>query len=653
MQLSLLFIIIGEKMKHSLLRRYYLENRISKLEQLINEKTVGRGGGDSTPYKVWKYLRDEGPKTRPEIGQHFNSGALKVLPDMEREHCVTKQGNLYSYNPDYNWEDVGVLPRTMAQEIAQGSGAASDIDMPSMDDLVNAMNTSEDEIPQETPTPARRGRQRQERPPRVPRVREVKKNLFSKKFEEVKAAVDAGEDVNQRNDKGQTPLLFACNSRTGGNGDIVAYLVQHGADIAASHKNANSFTLACKNKNDEAVKALLENDTNYTIRTPYQYFMGTGYRLRSYELIALAASRERGNFSTSLHRFYSELLYIGDITVAQYEAIMKTIIENAAGVYDISRYALDNEIREGTVVTSVQFAKKFNYCVMPFPDAISQRNRDKKNLEALFDICKECTNGSLKRYTLNISSFLNIYYTLADALGIKLSSSDYEAMFNNAEFVSKLDDNEVGNVVYESFENKNIAILNALVKNKVRRCPLTKSISIVFKFINNNNNKDLTKTLIKLTSKKLSSNLQYYARDVVGRMNNEYFIEYLIDAGMGDSLYEVCLGSVGLSETDNACVKVLKENGYEFPSNYKDSLDMSLRLKSANKAKSDREYMISKIIKRIKDDEWDRSMEQAVTDDPTLLLEDEVQDAIEKNNTFTSRQLKRKIAALPKDVYDL
>ena len=638
-------------MKSSLLESYKLQRRISALESIINERTVGPNGQPSKAYQIWDYLMNNGPTSVDDLKSALPKDITKYINFFADNDLLHKNGNMISANANYSWDNVGVIPRTAQQELMQD--IRNNIDAPSMDDLMNAMNTPEDEIPQETPTPARRGRQPQERPARTPRIREVKKNLFSKKFEEVKAAVDAGEDVNKRNDNGQTPLLFACNSRTGGNGDLIAYLVQHGADITASHRGFNSFLLACKNNNDEAVKVLLENDTNYTIRTPYTYFRNTNYKIKTPELAELAASRERGKFNSDLHKFYHWFFARDIISLNQYERIMSMIIENSDGTYEVSRYTLNDEIIEGTIITINEFAKKFKYLIMPYIDTLKSPNRDMKDLKRLLELCRECASGSLKRYNLSIESFLAIYNALAEVTDTKLSVSDYDAMFSNAEFLSNLSNDEVGQIVYDSFENKNTTILNALVKSKVRRCPVKTSISIVLKFINNNRDKDLTKTLIKLTNKKLPDNMRYYTRDVVGRVNNEYFIEYLIDAGMGDSLYEVCLNSVGLSETDNTCVKVLKENGYEFPSDYKDSLDKSTQIRLANNAKESRNYTINGIISKIERDEWSRDLERAVTEDPTLLLEDEVQDAIEKNNTFTSRQLKRKIAALPKDIYDL
>jgi len=89
-------------------KRLLLERKVKYLEKLLNEKTVTRGS-DSKAFKFWKYLRDEGPKTRPEIRKHF--GSSSIILDMVKDGAVFSNGNLYEYNPDYKWDDIGVIPR--------------------------------------------------------------------------------------------------------------------------------------------------------------------------------------------------------------------------------------------------------------------------------------------------------------------------------------------------------------------------------------------------------------------------------------------------------------------------------------------------------------------------------------------------------------
>lgn len=91
-------------------RRLMLEYRINKLEKLLNEKTIAHGV-ETKAFKIWKYLRDEGPKTRPEINRQF-PGATNIIPDMAEKGVIRKTGQVYEYNPTYRWDDIGVISRS-------------------------------------------------------------------------------------------------------------------------------------------------------------------------------------------------------------------------------------------------------------------------------------------------------------------------------------------------------------------------------------------------------------------------------------------------------------------------------------------------------------------------------------------------------------
>lgn len=93
---------------------------------------------------------------------------------MEREQCVFKQWNQYSANLDYNCEDVGVIPHTAQQELMMS--IQNDINLPSEDEI--------EELQIEAHVSGR-----VTRTPRELRTSQAKQNLFSRKFDEVKAAV--------------------------------------------------------------------------------------------------------------------------------------------------------------------------------------------------------------------------------------------------------------------------------------------------------------------------------------------------------------------------------------------------------------------------------------------------------------------------------
>ena len=176
-------------MQNSLLEKYKLQKRLEVIESLITERSIGRGGEPSNAMKVWQLLTDNGPMTRQQIqssGLSATATATASLNFYVANNLLTKTGDSFAANPDYAWDDVGVIPRTAQQELMNSLR-----DAPIIDDT--------DEIAVE---PITKGRTKRE-----PRVKEVKQNLFSRKYDEVKAAIDASQDCRVANDNGVKPLV--------------------------------------------------------------------------------------------------------------------------------------------------------------------------------------------------------------------------------------------------------------------------------------------------------------------------------------------------------------------------------------------------------------------------------------------------------------
>ena len=193
-------------MVNSLLEKYKLQKRLEVIESLIAERSVGRGGEPSNAMKVWQLLTDNGPMTKQQIqnsGLSSTSTATASLNFYVANNLLTKTGDRFAANPDYAWDDVGVIPRTAQQELMNSLRDAP---------IVN----DEDEIPVEPTT--------KNRTTRKPRVKEVKQNLFSRKYDEVKAAIDAGQDCRVANDNGVTPLVYACRDTKNQSAEIVKLL---------------------------------------------------------------------------------------------------------------------------------------------------------------------------------------------------------------------------------------------------------------------------------------------------------------------------------------------------------------------------------------------------------------------------------------------
>lgn len=597
-------------------RHKSLLRRVAKLERLMYEKTVGRGGGDSRAYTIWKLLRDEGPMTRPDIRNRL--GYTTPIVEMEAENCVTRSGNTYSANLDYNWEDVGPIPRTAQQEMINAirSGSAQ----------------SDADIQREPPT----------RSARAPRQRTVKQNLFSRKFDEVKAAVDAGQDVNQVNAKGQTPLLFAANSKTGNNADIIEYLLTHGAHLNPRFKDLNAFDLVCKNSNIDAMKAILANDVHNVIVNPSR-------RIKLYykdvpdnkDLILLAASKEKYKFNSDLHEFYNIAYRHKTISKEQYEQIIETTLDNC--VYDgCSTWVISNELKNEIISTIRKIADKtgtlvnISYVVLYHIDWIPD-----SVIRQLLSMCKEVASGKLSMKG-SVADFVHMCKQFCD----QVNDESFMGNLLNPKFISNIDDYELS-VFFNYAVSRDVHALSKLVAAKVK---LSADKVCGNRNLQDTINNEITRLAVRLIDKNTSLNKRVII-DVAG-CKNAYLIDYVIGMGYGEELLARCVDDrVPFRGDHSVAIKVLRENGFNVPSD----AESRENLVSAANIKNNVRDMVSCVIDAIKDDTWSRNLERYVTDHPEILLDNSVAKAIEDNNTLTSRQLRRRIERLPKDqdVYDL
>lgn len=89
-----------------------LEKRIRRLEKLMNERSTNRGE-PSNVFAVWKYLMDNGPSTSADIKNQFppskRATISSVLTNAIKDDCIRKQGFNLVANPDYEWDDIGVV----------------------------------------------------------------------------------------------------------------------------------------------------------------------------------------------------------------------------------------------------------------------------------------------------------------------------------------------------------------------------------------------------------------------------------------------------------------------------------------------------------------------------------------------------------------
>lgn len=101
-------------MNNRIQRALLLEKRLSRIEKLIkNERSVNRLGEQSVAFQIWKFLMDNGPKSSSEIKDIFPSDKRRMIAtvqhDMVEKDCIRRNGQMYTANPDYEWDDIGIL----------------------------------------------------------------------------------------------------------------------------------------------------------------------------------------------------------------------------------------------------------------------------------------------------------------------------------------------------------------------------------------------------------------------------------------------------------------------------------------------------------------------------------------------------------------
>lgn len=616
------------------LTNMYLENRIAKLEKLIYEKTVGRGGNDSPAYRIWKMLMDEGPKTRPEIRNRFGSSAIIV--DMERENCVSKNGNQYAANPDYVWDDVGVIRR---HEPAAPSFA--DI----RDRIVDTPEDPLDETPVEQP--ARRGRT--PRAPREPRQPVIIPNLFSRKFAEVKAAVDAGQDVNQVNDKDKTPIVYACNDPKGAageSGQIVEYLLQHGADANDRDGNKPIIFVAISRLNKPVVQALM-GPRRASTRVEFKHQKPIEYAIREkniYDdtLVPLA----KDLFASRAYPALISAFNNGNISKDVYEAALNKALNtpdarDELNASNITSYMIQNIDRGSSLLHDKYVTLTGN---LPKYSEWLVREANNAGKEQIYKDCVDAANGKLK--IQDIRKYLEAAKAAADTLG---KPKDFLYKFVTPEWLKKTakssnDRSNIYSLINHAQYFKRPDLLKAIADANLKYLNAERVFSALN--LNSISNKDLrpeTYPKIILDIVGDCSNLKEFLSDtninIIKRSNDKYLVDWAIDKGLGQRLINSPI------QASDYCLKALTDAGFDLtPKDY----PSPRRWDSYENAKAN-------LLNCIDTDEWHRSMDSILEKYPKLLKDDDVLDAIdeaEPGNTTVFR-LKRLINDLEKDVYDM
>ena len=471
----------------------------------------------------------------------------------------------------------------------------------------------------------------------------VKPNIFSKNINAVKAAVEAGEKVNQTDSKGRTPLICLAASKSQGLGEVVSYLLDHGANILANYNNLNAYELACKYHNESVMEAILNSDAIKNIADPFDYLVKYKmYTDQNGDLVALAAAADSQTYKYGDHLELYMAMESNCITRSQYEEFITNWIENTPRVpATIRGEAVTKELENGITASMEAFAKKFNilFCENSYTHIASSMSED--TAETLLSLYKQAAAGKLKVY-----GALSIFNTNVNVLcKITGESTDLLGDLYTPAFIKSMLMGDQDKLFYRALNDDNKDLLQNIVAAKISR-PGGDIINSIISLVNPKN-KEMTRLTLRLLDKSYELNNTDFVR--IARCDNEYLIAYFVDKGYGEDL-------ALQDRISEVCKEVLDDNDIDIQQtkdSYKGNIDKDY-------AKISRNNLIKDMVDKITHDTWGRYYDQEIAKDPSLLLDDRVIKAIEdseKEGGAIARQLLRRLNAIrssmPKDLYDM
>lgn len=618
----------------SLLHKYrkekLLEKRLSRLERVIVERSIGKNSEPSKAYRIWDYLMNNGPTSVADLKRVLPDDITRAINFFAKNDLLVKNGDMVSANADYAWDDVGVIPRTAEQEV--------------LNDIGNKLNSTSTDS-SDSPTPTRR--------------RTVKANLFSRKIEEVKAAIDAGQNVNHINDKGQTPLLYACGSKTD-TGPIVELLLENGADptITINGDSNQCISLAIKNKNISVIKALALGGVA----------LYNKYKNTDCYLCALIDYLDEATFSKVLDKHFSSstrlYMYIlhsiitaafrkyGTIVVAK---ILNICFSNVGKGYDLDQFIPNLPNIGDYIIPDDLCEEMLNICIKNgcVPNCIGIRNDYKlwgKNRyisKMLFDTVNDVCSGKLKLYDGSSE-----YFSIIDFISSKYGwTIDNITDILTQSVIDKQSARWGWRYINRADESDKIKLLR---KFKFKRLPQLYFSTYILPLLNTNN-KELIRALFKQTRLYIVGDIDYYLSNglasYITGIKNKYFFECLLDLDdsgyIGNKLAHFCSRSAYRTNAQ-VCIDALTEAGY----------DLNNAEIDYNKVKNNN-LLINDIIDHINDDTMSTNTRRTIEADPSILANSRIQDALNKadDDNTTARQIRtmydRWAATAEKDKYDM
>lgn len=625
-------------MKHDLLSRYKLEKRLSKLESLLVERSVGRGGAPSKAYQIWDYLMNNGPKSVADLRAALPREVTNFINFYADNNLLNKDGDMISANAGYAWDDVGVIPRTAQQELMNSIRNMSDAD-----DIV-------DDADAEAPAA--------ETPARAPRARRVKANIFSKKPEEVKAALDEGTVVNTRDDKGRTPIEVACCARKGDTGAVIKLLLDNGANPNEKCPVRPAVVCTVMYGNKEGTIALSNAGANLVVpgkdkRTLMMSIIDSGL-FTSAEVMGMITEQYFRNWITNNNTYtsISDIIYEGCLKLGNERNFTNHVVDMLfkATTPDVACSKLNTHMDSKSTWLLVADAVARNGYTMKFISSSYYANkiaRDKQMADKIYDQAEQVAQGNLKPSDLSalvkaVMAICSVQHKPLDILGNILTQSTFDELTAEDQW------NTLISAIYaekDFGESSCVALSKGLTKLKFKS-PTSKDIGGVLhtyctgdrNIIHNN---DLRRLVCRKIRPYIKTIDEYDIRNNIAYSKDPLFIDNMIDAGLGEALASVTYGMSDVCRSELRSAGLVSDSG-ERP------------------RENDNANLIRRIIRHISDDTMSTEVRRKINEDPSILANDSIQSALDdpsNADSVTARQLKRQYdqwyATTDKPKYDL
>jgi hypothetical protein len=268
--------------------------------------------------------------------------------------------------------------------------------------------------------------------------------------------------------------------------------------------------------------------------------------------------------------------------------------------------------------------------------------------DKIYELTEKVVSGSVEASNLPglckaVIAICNKYNKSPSILSSILTQSSFDTL-NTKEQWGMLD-----SAVYTDryFGGNSSAFVKCLNKLKFKTPTRDEVSSIVDLFCHEARNFNPSDLLARLVCRKIRPYVNLLSGHdiyVIAWSPNYYFINAMVDAGLGEDLAE-------LYSMSDVCRSVLRENGLINDDEQQNNTD----------AHHKNAELVRAIIKHIANDTMSQSVRQAINENPAILDDDKIQDVLNNpdyEQSATARQLKRQYdqwVALPenKNKYDM